>query len=81
MKEVISVRNKAPGSGEDKRTERLRAAVRTVRLHKVKRTPGHHRAHFELRQQATGASLAESPRRATAPRGVAVTVEEVTLLF
>jgi hypothetical protein len=48
MKDVISV-EKAPYSGEEKKIERLRSAVR---LHKVKKTPGHHRTHFELRKQA-----------------------------
>jgi hypothetical protein len=43
---------KAPDSGDDKRSERLKAAVRLYYLYKVKRTPSHHRSHFELRQRA-----------------------------
>jgi hypothetical protein len=48
MKEVISV-GKEPGGRDEKRSERLRTAVQ---LHKVKRTPHHHRTHYEIRQQA-----------------------------
>jgi hypothetical protein len=71
MKDVISV-EKAPDSGDEKRNERLRAAVR---LHKVKRTPGHHRTHFELRQRAKERAW-DNARAAQQHRRVTATVEE-----
>jgi hypothetical protein len=48
MENVISV-GKEPGIEEEKRAERIQAAVR---LHKAKRTPRHHRTHFEIRRRA-----------------------------
>jgi hypothetical protein len=48
MKDVISV-EKAPERIEEKRSERLQTAVH---LHKLKKTPRHHRTHYELRKQA-----------------------------
>jgi hypothetical protein len=48
MKDVISV-EKEPRKEDDKRSKRIENAVR---LHKVKRTPDHHRTHYELRRQA-----------------------------
>jgi hypothetical protein len=48
MKDVISV-GKELGEEDEKRTKRIKDAVR---LHKVKKTPSHHRTHYELRQQA-----------------------------
>jgi hypothetical protein len=71
MKEVISV-EKALDSGDDKRTERLSAAIT---LHKFKRTPGHHMAHFELRQRAKERAWQRALEEQQ-HRRVAVTVEE-----
>ena len=48
MKDVISV-GKEPGGEDEKRVKRIKDAVR---LHKAKKTPSHHRTHYEIRQQA-----------------------------
>jgi hypothetical protein len=48
MKDVISV-GKEPRKEDERRNKRIEDAVR---LHKAKKTPGHHRTHYEIRQQA-----------------------------
>jgi hypothetical protein len=48
MEDVTSV-EQAPEIRAVDREDRLKAAIK---LHKVKKTPGRHRAHFERRQQA-----------------------------
>jgi chloramphenicol 3-O-phosphotransferase len=48
MRDVISV-EKEPRKEDEKRSKRIENAVR---VHKAKKTPGHHRTHYELRQQA-----------------------------
>jgi hypothetical protein len=48
MKDVISV-GKELSKEDERRNKRIKDAVR---LHKAKKTPGHHRTHYELRQQA-----------------------------